>query len=57
MFDIYAIKNVRVVNKNAFVVGSLYFDNKNVIKSDFVKEIIITFIKQNGEWKISEIKY
>lgn len=57
MLDVYAIKNVRIENRNAFVVGSLYFDYENVQKSGFVKEIITTFTKQNGVWKINDIKY
>lgn len=57
MFDIYSVRKVKIDNKNAIVIGSLYFDNTGVEKRDFVREITTIFIKQNGKWKIRDIKY
>jgi hypothetical protein len=56
IFDGYSVSKVKFDKKKAFVNGFLFNNNHNG-KKIIEKDIIVTFIRQNDKWKISDIKY
>ena len=56
MYDFYSVRKVIIDNNNAIVIGTLFLHYSGEKKGDSLTEITITFIKQNDEWKINDIK-
>jgi len=57
MFDFYEVTEVRIANRNATVIGTLYFDNSGLEKREFERRITMTMVKHNDKWEILNIKY